>query len=171
MFFKRAPKPRASSGTDVLRELVRSELPDLDEDSARILISVAGLLASVAYADREYGAAEQAFVRSALSRLDGVTESGVDAICGVLQQHGQTIAVQNPQAFTRELRERVEVPLRLEVLEVLLELAAVDGELRLAETDLLRRTAAALGLSSADYQQLQERHRDRLSVLREQPKG
>jgi uncharacterized tellurite resistance protein B-like protein len=170
MFFKRSPKPRASSGTDLLRELVQRELPELDEDTARIIVSVAGLLAGVAYADRVYGDAEQAYVRTALSGMDGVTSAGVDAICRVLKEHGQTIAVQNPQAFTRELRERVDIPLRLEVLEVLLELAAVDGELRLAETDLLRRTAAALGLSSADYQALQERHRDRLSVLREEPK-
>ena len=150
---------------------MQRELPELDEDSARIIVSVAGLLAGVAYADRVYGEAEQAFVRTALSRMDGVTEEGSEAISRVLELHGQAIAVQNPQAFTRELRERVDVPLRLEVLELLLELAAADGELRLAETDLLRRTAAALGLTSADYLSLQERHRDRLSVLRADDKA
>jgi len=171
MFFKRAPKPRPSTASDLLRELVQSELPEVEEDTARIIVSVAGLLAGVAYADREYGEAEQRFVRAALTRMDGVTEEGVDAICRVLKQHGQTIAVQNPQAFTRELRERVDVELRLEVLELLVELAAVDGELRLVETDLLRRTASALGLSSAEYQALQERHRAHLSVLRSSDKA
>jgi uncharacterized tellurite resistance protein B-like protein len=165
MFFKRSPKPRVSTTTDILRDLVRSELPDVDEDTACIVVSVAGLLAGVAYADREYGEAERAYVRSSLSRMDGIGPEGVDAICRVLEEHGQTIAFQNPQAFTRELRERVDVPLRLEVLEILLELAAVDGELRLVETDLLRRTASALGLTAEDYLALQERHRERLSVL------
>jgi uncharacterized tellurite resistance protein B-like protein len=166
-FFKRAPKPAiAASGTDALQAMVRSSLRDADEDTERVVIAVAGLLASVAYADRVYGAAERGYARAALARLDGLTDEGVDAICEVLEQRGQEIAAQNPQAFTRELRERVEVPLRREVLDVLVDLAAVDGELSLAETDLLRRTAAALGLTPDDYLASQQRHRDKLSLLR-----
>lgn len=167
MFFKRAPKPAvAASGADALHALVRSALRDADEDTARVVIAVAGLLASVAYADRVYGPEERDYARAALSRLDGLTSEGVDAICEVLERRGHEIATQNPQAFSRELRERVEVPLRREVLDVLVDLAAVDGELNLAETDLLRRTAAALGLTSEDYLASQQRHRDKLSVLR-----
>jgi uncharacterized tellurite resistance protein B-like protein len=167
MFFKRAPKSVvAASGTDALSALVRSALRDEDEDTARVVFAVAGLLASVAYADRVYGPEERSYARAALSRLDGLTDEGVDAICEVLEQRGHEIATQNPQAFTRELRQRVEVPLRREVLDVLVDLAAVDGELSLAETDLLRRTAAALGLTSDDYLASQQRHRDKLSLLR-----
>jgi uncharacterized tellurite resistance protein B-like protein len=168
MFFKRAPKPRtaAPAGADVLRDLVASELPELDADSAGIVVAVAGLLASVAHADRVYGEAERAYTRTALGRLDGLTPEGVGAVCAVLDAHGRSIAAQNPQAFTRELRERVDVELRREVLELLVELAAVDGELSLAETDLLRRTTAALGLHTDDYLAAQHKHREKLSVLR-----
>jgi uncharacterized tellurite resistance protein B-like protein len=168
MFFQRAPKPRssASSSSDVLRDLVQSELRDVDEDTARIVIAVAGLLARVAYADRVYGEAEQTYTRDALSRMHGLTSDGVAAICGVLKDHGRAIAAQNPQAFTRELRDRVDVELRREVLEVLVDLAAVDGEMSLAETDLLRATTSALGLTGEDYLHAQQRHREKLSVLR-----
>jgi uncharacterized tellurite resistance protein B-like protein len=166
MFFTRAPKPVASSGSDVLRDLIRRELRDLDADTASIIVAVAGLLASVAYADRVYGEAERAYAREALSRLHGLTSDGVAAICDVLEQHGRAIAAQNPQAFTRELRERVDVELRREVLDMLVDLAAADDDLSLAETDLLRRTASALGLSTDDYLAAQERHRHKLSVLR-----
>jgi len=166
MFFSRAPKPLRAPSADVLRDLVRSEMRDADEDSARIVISVAGLLARVAYADRVYGEAEQAYTRDALSRLHGLTSDGVAAICDLLKQHGRTIAAQNPQAFTRELRERVDVELRREVLDVLVDLAAVDGEVSLAETDLLRGITAALGLTGDDYLHAQTRHREKLSLLR-----
>lgn len=172
MFFKRAPKPAAPrAGADVLRDRVRSELhvDAEDEDTASIVIAVAGLLASVAYADRVYGEAERAYARDALSRLDGLTSSGVDAICELLNEHGRQIAAQNPQAFTRELRERTDIELRREVLTVLVDLAAVDGELSLAETDLLRRTSSALGLTPDDYLHAQAQHRDKLSLLKGQP--
>jgi uncharacterized tellurite resistance protein B-like protein len=171
MFFKRAPKPAARSSADALRDLVQAGLhPESadDEDTAPIVVAVAGLLASVAYADRVYDEAEQAYAREALARLDGLTPSGVDAVCQVLREQGRQIAAQNPQAFTRELRERTDVELRREVLTVLVELAAADGELSLAETDLLRRTASALGLTADDYLHAQAQHREKLSLLRSQ---
>lgn len=169
MFFKRAPHKAtvSATGTDLLQKVV-SELPGIDEDAASTVVAVAGLLATIAYADRKYGPDEQAYTRGALLRLEGLTESGVDAICRVLLDHGSTIAAQNPQAFTRELRETTDVELRREVLDVLVDLAAVDGELSLAETDQLRRTASALGLSPDDYLVSQQRHRDKLKLLRSQ---
>jgi uncharacterized tellurite resistance protein B-like protein len=46
------------------------------------------------------------------------------------------------------------------------DLAAADGEVSLSETDLLRRTATAMGLTPDDYLASKRRHRDRLSVLK-----
>jgi len=169
MFFRRAPKPAhsvADAGHDVLQELVHAHSTTLDADAQRLIVAVAGLLASVAYADRLYKPEEQVYAREALSRMDGLTPDGVNAICSVLDQRGPHIAAVNPQAYTRELRERTDVELRREVLDVLLDLAAADGELSLAETDLLRRTTSALGLAPDDYLASQARHRDKLKLLR-----
>jgi uncharacterized tellurite resistance protein B-like protein len=166
MFFRRPIQPRRSTSVDPLRDLVREHLPHADPDTQHIVVAVAGLLAAVAYADREYGAAEQAYARAALSRMDGLTSAGVDAISDLLREHGAKIASVNPQAYTRELRDRTDPELRREVLDLLLDLAAADGELPLAETDMLRRTAAALGLSPDDYLASQARHRDKLKVLK-----
>ena len=55
---------------------------------------------------------------------------------------------------------------RLEVLEALMDLAAADELLDMQETNLLRRIARGLGLSDQEYLASQERHRQRLSVLR-----
>jgi uncharacterized tellurite resistance protein B-like protein len=169
MFFRRATKPvrtAADSGRDALHDLVHEHSSALDEDAQRLIVSVAGLLACVAYADREYKPEEQAYARDALARMDGLTAEGVEAICAALALHGNKIAAINPQAYTRELRERTDVELRREVLDVLLDLAAADGELSLAETDLLRRTTSALGLTPDDYVASQARHRDKLKLLR-----
>lgn len=167
MLFRRresAPDPGAA-GKDI-KQLVRAHLADADEATCALISAIAGLLACVAYADRRYGAEEQAQVRAIVSRIAGLEPKGVEAICGALREHGQAIAVANVQQFTRELRERAERGLRLEVLDALCDLAAADGELSLAETDLLRRTTSALGLSQDDYFASQSRHRERLSVLK-----
>jgi uncharacterized tellurite resistance protein B-like protein len=166
VFFKRTPRPVRLSGADRLRELVVALTPDADEDTQRVVLAVAGLFASVAYADHVYGPAEEAYARDALSRLEGLTDEGVTAICATLKSHGSQIATQNPQLFTRELRERTDVDLRREFLDVLVDLAAVDGKLSLAETDLLRRTTSALGLAPDDYVASQQRHRDKLALLK-----
>lgn len=167
MFFKRAMKPAApNTGTDVLREVVQTEMKGADQESARIVVAVAGLLASVAHADRRYTAQEKAYMHDALQRLDGLTAEGADAVCAVIEKQGVVIGAHNPQAFTRELRDRTDVELRREVLEVLVDLAAADGELSLSETDLLRRTCSALGLEPQDYLSAQERHREKLSTLK-----
>lgn len=117
MFFKRAMKPAASStGVDVLRDVVQAEMKGADPDSARIVVAVAGLLASVAHADRRYTPQEKAYMHDALRRLDGLTTEGADAICALIEKQGLIIGAHNPQAFTRELRERTDAELRREVL-------------------------------------------------------
>jgi uncharacterized tellurite resistance protein B-like protein len=167
VFFKRAIKPAApSTGADVLRDLMQAEMKGADPDSARIVAAVGGLLASVAHADRRYTAQEKAYMHDALRRLDGLTAEGADAVCALIEKQGMIIGAHNPQAFTRELRERTDIELRREVLDVLVDLAAADGELSLSETDLLRRTCSALGLGPQDYLHAQERHRDKPSTLK-----
>jgi uncharacterized tellurite resistance protein B-like protein len=70
------------------------------------------------------------------------------------------------QAHTRLLRDGAELEQRREILDVLVDLGATDGELSMDETNLLRRVTTALGLSQDDYVAAQSRHRERLSVLR-----
>ncbi|MDD9945513.1 MAG: TerB family tellurite resistance protein [Myxococcales bacterium] len=132
----------------------------------RIVTAIAGLLAVVAYADREYSQDERARIRADLARLHTLPPEGVDAICHLVDRAIVELGTANSQNYTRDLRELVEVELRREVLDVLVDLAASDGEISLSESDLLRRTAASLGLTQDDYNSSQKRHNDRLSVLK-----
>jgi uncharacterized tellurite resistance protein B-like protein len=158
--------PRTLSPTERLQQLIRTHLPEADDDTHAIVFAVAGLLACVAYADREFDAAEQLRAREALGNIQDLSAEGVAAICVALQEHVGEIASVNPQAYTRALRERTLLSVRIEVLDLLVDLGAADGELTLAETDLLRRTTAALGLEPDAYIASQTRHRDKLRVLR-----
>jgi uncharacterized tellurite resistance protein B-like protein len=163
MIFGRRQPPKRSVGSERIDGLVRERLAGADEDTLRVAVAVTGLLACVAYADREYSASEQALVRQILGRMQGLSEQAVEAICSALRDHIVEIAASNTQSYTRDLRELGEPELRREVLDALVDLAASDGE---PETDLLRRTAAALGLSQDAYLESQSRYRERLSVLK-----
>jgi len=165
MLFRKPDKAAPPlTGAAALREVVRAHLAQDEEDALGLVVAVAGLLAAVAYVDRDYDEADQANVRTALSAMRGLNPRGVDAICAVLREHVRDIASINPQAFTRALREDGTIELRREVLDVLLDLAAADDVLSLDETNLLRRTATALGLSPDDYVVSQSRHRDKLRL-------
>lgn len=157
-----AKVPARITSAELLRDAVHAHLPQADDEAVAFVTALAGLLASIAYADRDYSAAEQAHVRDALSRVPDLPEAGVDAICDVLRDHIRELASVNPQAFSRELRENYDVELRREVLDCLVDLGATDGVLTLAETNLLRRTTSALGLEPNDYVVSQHRHRDKL---------
>jgi uncharacterized tellurite resistance protein B-like protein len=165
MMFGRSQSPKRSVGSERVDRLVRARLADADEDTLRVVVAITGLLACVAYADREYAAAEQALVRQVLGRIQGLGAPAADAICEALREHIAEVAASNSQTYTRDLREIGALDLRREVLDALVDLAAADGELAMAETDLLRRTATALGLGADDYLASQARYRERLSLL------
>jgi uncharacterized tellurite resistance protein B-like protein len=145
---------------------IQRHLPSADDETVRVVAALAGLLAAVAYADRSYSDAEEAEVRAALARVHGMTEAGVDAVCDTLKRTLVShTAVEVPRA-TRTLRELGDTELRREVLDALVDLAAADGHITTPETNLLRQVTTALGLSQGDYNASQERHRERLSVLK-----
>ena len=166
MLFRKREPNQPETSTERVAALLRAHATGLDDDSLRELTALTGLIACIAYADRSYTEAEQAHVREDLGRVHGLSAAGVDAICATLRDHVLELGTCNMQVHTRLLRESCELEQRREVLDVLVDLAATDGELTLDETNLLRRVTTAMGLSQDDYLASQQRHRERLSVLR-----
>jgi uncharacterized tellurite resistance protein B-like protein len=167
MIFRRkdAPKDVTPEARDRLAEIVEQHLTDADDATRRIVTAVAGLLAKVAYADGDYSSQEEATIRKELSRVHGLSQAGVDAICGLLADHITHVALLGDHDWTRDLRELAERELRLEVLEVLIEMAVADEVLKHDEQTQLRRIAKALSLTQDEYNALQAKHRDKLSTL------
>ncbi len=147
-----------------LERTVRAQLEDAE--SARIVAAIAGLLGSIAYADRQYAAVEEQRIRQELARVHGLTPAGVEAICTALREHLVEISTVEAPVYARELLALADHELRLEVLDALVDLAAADDEITVAETNVLRLTATALGLTQHDYNTAQSRHREKLKVLR-----
>ncbi len=156
----------APAGAEELERLVREALRTEDDDSVMVVVALAGLLGAVAYADRDYSASEEAHVRSELGRVHGMTEAAADAVCAALKRHIVQISTVEVPRYCRLLRELGDRELRAEVLEVLVDLAAADGVITTAETNLLRQVTTALGLSQSDYNEAQAKHRERLSALK-----
>jgi uncharacterized tellurite resistance protein B-like protein len=163
----KAETPREElSGGGALQASIERELPGADAETIAVVCSITGLLGIVAYADRSYSELEEARVRQELARVHGMTESGTEAICKTLRAHIVEIsAVQMPR-YGRALRELGDEELRREVLGALIDLAATDSSINLAETNLLRQITKSLGLSQQDYVELQERHRQHLEALK-----
>lgn len=168
MFFRleRAPRPAAPTVDDALLSIVREHMPDADEGEVRIVAAVAGLVGCVAYADGEYRRDEAAEVERLLGRIHDLPRAAVEAICDLLDSRIAELSRGEVHPHARAIKQGTEREARIEVLEVLMDLAAADGEITVEETELLRRVAKLLGLSVDEYVNAQARHRDKLSVLR-----
>jgi uncharacterized tellurite resistance protein B-like protein len=165
IFRRKDPEPIPAHARERLAEIVERYLADADDATRRIVTAVAGLLARVAYADGHYSVEEEANIQKELSRVHGLSQAGVDAICGLLADQLSQVALLGDHDWTRDLRELAERELRLEVLEVLVEMAVADEVLKHEEQVQLRRIAKSLSLTQDDYNAIQAKHRDKLSTL------
>lgn len=148
-----------------LLKVVGARLQGADAATVRIVTSIVGLLATIAYADREIGPEEEVQLRQELSRIHGLDAAGVEVIAELLSQHIVRLSTSFATRFTRMLREEADRELKLEVVEILLRMAASDGKITTTEVVALRNTVQALGLTQAEYNELQAQHRELLSVL------
>ena len=166
MFFrKKRSTPPAPTVSDALLAVVREHMPEADELEVRIVAAVAGLLACVAYADGAYSRDEARHVERLLGHVHDLPASAVEAIVALVETRIADLARGDVHDHTRVIKQGTERGARIEVLEVLMELAAADGQITVAETELLRRVAKLLGLSVDEYVAVQGRHKDKLSVL------
>ena len=166
LFGRAKDETQQAGGGAELARAVRAELPDADETTARIITAVTGLLGCIAYSDKDYSEVEEARVMRELSRIHGLSAKGAHAICAVLRAHIVEIAAAETASYGRELVELADRDLRLELLDVLVDLAAADDDISVRETNMLRRATQALALSQDDYNASQSRHRQKLSVLK-----
>ncbi len=157
------PQPE---GAEQLESTVREALPGADEETVQVVTAIAGLLGTVAYADREFAPAEQARARAEIARIEGISPAGIDAICAALARHVREIATVQSPRYSRILCDLADHDLRLQVLDILLGLAAADRTITLSETNVLRQLATSLGLTQEDYNAAQAKFVDLLAVLR-----
>lgn len=157
MFGRKKP-PSPDTADAQLQAAVSAALPAADAETVAIVSACAGLLAVVAYADREFSAAERERVRSQLETVSGIGAAGAGAVASVLEAHVVELSTVHATRFTRVLKELGDRELRLHVLEMLVELCAHDEQLRQPEVVLLRQTEASLGPGQDDHYRLLAAH-------------
>jgi uncharacterized tellurite resistance protein B-like protein len=149
-----------------LREVVSRALPKADRDTVAIVSACAGLLAGVAYADRDFSASEAREIERLLGGIEGIGPGGIPAIVQALEQHRVELSSVHAVRFARTLSDLGTLELRLHVLGMLVSLAATDDTISHSEVNTLRQVTRALGLEQADYNRLQSEHRQKLETLR-----
>jgi uncharacterized tellurite resistance protein B-like protein len=164
-WLNRAATVKEPGGAEEFENAIRSEFATADAETVLVVTAIVGLLGAVAYADGVFSPDEQQRVREELSRIRGMTAQGVDTITRALMNHILEIATVQSPHYTRLLRELGDQELRLDVLEMLVALAAADQVITSAETNVMRQITTSLGLTQRDYNAAQAKYKDRLSVL------
>ena len=155
------------SADERLREVVAQALPrGTDADTISIVAACAGLLAGVAYADRDFSASEAREIERLLDAVEGLGATGAQVIVRTLEAHRVELASVHANRFARNLRELGTRELREHVLGMLVSLAATDDTISQSEQNTMRQLTRALGLEQDDYNRLQEAHRHKLGTLR-----
>ena len=165
-WLSRASAVEQVEGAEQLHRTLHSELPEMDEESVLVITAMVGLLGAVAYADSEFSEQERQRVRQELARIDGMSPRGIDAVCDALNRNILEIATVQVPRYSRILRELADQELRIQILEMLVALAAADQIITSAETNVMRQITTALGLTQRDYNTAQAKYRDHLAVLK-----
>jgi uncharacterized tellurite resistance protein B-like protein len=165
-WLSRASAVQQVEGAEQLYQTLRGELSEMDEESVLVISAMVGLLGAVAYADSEFSEQERQRVRQELARIDGMSPRGIDAACEALSRNILEIATVQVPRYSRILRELADQELRVQVLEMLVALAAADQVITSAETNVMRQITTALGLTQRDYNAAQAKYRDHLAVLK-----
>lgn len=163
MFFR--SNHAAPTNPTSLDAVVAHALPQADAETRAIVTGIAGLFGTVSYADRKFSAEEKRIVRDLLLTIVGIGPAQADAILGELESNIIVVSTTEAPRFSRMLMQFGDRDLRLHVLDMLLDVAAADHALGNEEVVLLRQITRALGLEQADYNDLQSKHRDKLSAL------
>jgi uncharacterized tellurite resistance protein B-like protein len=149
-----------------LTEIIESYVGVNEPATVRIVTAIAGLLACVAYADRKYTDSEHDHIRRELARIRALSVDAVEAISAILKENISDLTVTSAQGYMRDLLDLTDHETRLQVLDTLMNLAAIDDVVSTEETNFMRRAANGLGLSPHDYNAAQARFRDKLAVLK-----
>lgn len=114
----------------------------------RVQLATAALLVEAAQMDAEFGAEERARITDLVERRFDLGEAESAALMkAALEKIEQSVEV---FGFTREIKNALPPEERIEVMEMLWEVAYADGELHDLEASLMRRLAGLLHVSDRD---------------------
>jgi uncharacterized tellurite resistance protein B-like protein len=114
----------------------------------RLQLAAAALLVEAAMMDAEFGAEERAKITELVERRFGLSAAESSALLQAASDRvEESVEV---FGFTREIKNAFSPEERVEMMEMLWEVAYADGELHDLEASLMRRLAGLLHVSDRD---------------------
>jgi uncharacterized tellurite resistance protein B-like protein len=147
---------------DRLRAWLTEEYEGLSGDRDTLQLAVAALLMEAAQVDGSLGEEERVAVQRLLERKFGLSPEASRA----LAESGERHAEQSAQlfGFTRTINERVPRERRIELIEMLWEVAYADGTLDPLEDAMLRRVGGLIDVPDAERGAARQRVMRRLGI-------
>lgn len=128
----------------------------------QVPLAAAALMVEGALMDGHFDDAERAMIRSLLvTRLD-VSDQDADATLAEAER--QVAEASDHWSFARTLKNRLDEPDRIGILEMLWEVAYADGEVHDMEAALIRKVAGLLYVRDQDSGAARRRVRARLGI-------
>lgn len=125
-------------------------------------LAAAALMVEGALMDGNFAESERAMIRSLLvSRLD---VSEVDAEATIAEAEAEVDRASDHWSFARTLKNRLDEPDRIGILEMMWEVAYADGDVHDMEAALIRRVAGLLYVRDQDSGAARRRVRARLGL-------
>jgi uncharacterized tellurite resistance protein B-like protein len=148
----------------LLKEL-RKALPQDEAVVLRYIATVVVLLGKVACVDGRFSDKEDELLRELLAHVDGIAPSGIDAVCNTLQGKLPSLREEEVDRCYRELKALCNASERVEVVRLLVRLAAADGAPTAAEQAEIQSIANELGVSLGDLESVVEAPKSSSRVL------
>lgn len=142
-----------------------------DEDRLRFLAAFGGLLGRVANADNDISESEIKRIKAILLHFTDVNEKEADAVEKIILENTKTLAGLENHIYTREINELADKNKKLEILSCLFAVAAADDEITTDENESLRLISKALLLNNDDFISIRSMYKNKLSVMKNLPKG
>jgi uncharacterized tellurite resistance protein B-like protein len=127
-----------------------------------IPIAAAALMVEAALMDGSFDPREREAIRDML--VERLEVSPDDADVTVAEAEARVLAATDHWSFARVLKNRLDEPARIGILEMLWEVAYADGHLDYMETALIRRVAGLLYVPDQDSGAARRRVRERLGL-------
>jgi uncharacterized tellurite resistance protein B-like protein len=148
---------------DRLRAWLAEERGELSGDRDELQLAVAALLMEAAYVDGSLGERERVAVERVLERKFGLSPEASRALAAT----GAGRAERSTQlfGFTRTINERVPRERRIELIEMLWEVAYADGVLDPLEDAMLRQIGGLIDVADTDRGAARQRVLQRLGIV------
>ena len=144
---------------DALMAELRRALPEDESVVIRYIAIVIVLLGQVAYADGRFTEGEEATLRRLLEHVDRFAPSSIDAVCASLRGNLTELREEERALCYRELKSLCDSRERVEVMRLLVRLAAADGAVSPQEASAIRAIGAELAVPMSEIEALEEEAR------------